>query len=234
MIIITTSTTSTTTTNNNTNNLRVLGAPNPGQLFGRGRSGPQATEVKMDPVGSWAATNLTVHSSNSFLGPSIWVRAPGSYSWNASFDVFPFFCVFKPRWRYVDFGRLFSDPIMEDTVGYQKLGCSIFWAFRRLGEGTWSLVVSWRTTFCNILAASARILFVKCIFECFLFFLCFHTWGGYVDFKTFFDTSRAQLRQGKPAQVKLGWVERHQPAGLTYTLTPDRPPVAACTGIKLI
>ena len=61
-------------------NLRVLGSPNPGQSFGRGLSGPQATEVKMDPVGSWAATNLTVHSSNSFLGPSFWVGAPGSYS----------------------------------------------------------------------------------------------------------------------------------------------------------
>ena len=60
--------------------LRVLGSPNPGQSFGRGLSGPQATEVRMDPVGSWAATNLTVHSSNSFLGPSFWVRALGSYS----------------------------------------------------------------------------------------------------------------------------------------------------------
>ena len=50
-----------------------------------------------------------------------------------------------------------------------------------------------------------------------------------MDFKTFFDTSRAQLRQGKPAQVKLGRVERHRPAGLIHT-TPDRPPVAACTG----
>ena len=60
--------------------LRVLGSPNPGQSFGRGLSGPQATEVKMDPGGSWAATNLTVHSSNSFLGPSFWQGAPGSYS----------------------------------------------------------------------------------------------------------------------------------------------------------
>ena len=44
----------------NNNNLRVLGSPNPGQLFGRGLSGPQATEVSRDPPGSWAATNLTV------------------------------------------------------------------------------------------------------------------------------------------------------------------------------
>ena len=50
-----------------------------------------------------------------------------------------------------------------------------------------------------------------------------------MDLKTFFDTSRAQLRQGKPAQVKLGRVERHRRPAL-YTLTPDRPPVAACTG----
>ena len=56
--------------------LRVLGS-NPGQSFGRGLSGPQATEVSMDPVGSWAATNLTVPSSNSFLGPPFWVRASG-------------------------------------------------------------------------------------------------------------------------------------------------------------
>ena len=61
-------------------NLRVLGSPNPGQSFGRGLSGPQATEVSMDPVGSWAATNLTVHLSNSFLGPSFWQGALGSYS----------------------------------------------------------------------------------------------------------------------------------------------------------
>ena len=60
--------------------LRVLGSPNPGQSFGRGLSGPQATEVSRDPRGSWAATNLTVHSSNSFLGPSFWQRTLRSYS----------------------------------------------------------------------------------------------------------------------------------------------------------
>ena len=60
--------------------LSVLRSPNPRQSFGRGLSGPQETEVKMDPGGSWAATNLTVHSSNSFLGPSLWVRVLGSYS----------------------------------------------------------------------------------------------------------------------------------------------------------
>ena len=60
--------------------LRVLGPPNPGQSFGRGLSGPQATEVSMDPHGSWAATNLTVHSPNSFLGPSFWQLALRSYS----------------------------------------------------------------------------------------------------------------------------------------------------------
>ena len=40
-----------------------------------------------------------------------------------------------------------------------------------------------------------------------------------MDLKTFFDTSRAQLRQGKPAQVKLGRVERHRPARLIHTNT---------------
>ena len=74
--------------------LRVLGSPNPGQSFGRGLSGPQATEVSRDPVGSWAATNLTVHSSNSFLGPSCWHGAPGYYSWIAFVAVFRFFRVF--------------------------------------------------------------------------------------------------------------------------------------------
>ena len=57
--------------------MRVLGSPNPGQSFGRGLSGPQATEVSRDPHGSWAATNLTVPSSNSFLGPPFWHRASG-------------------------------------------------------------------------------------------------------------------------------------------------------------
>ena len=58
--------------------------------FGRGLSGPQAAEVTTDPHGSWAATNLTVHSSNSFLGPSFLHRTLGSYSWIAFFG----FCFF--------------------------------------------------------------------------------------------------------------------------------------------
>ena len=38
--------------------------------------------------------------------------------------------------------------------------------------------------------------------------------------KTFFDTSRAQLSQAKPAQVKLGRVdERRRPAGLIHPNT---------------
>ena len=61
-------------------------------------------------------------------------------------------------------------------------------------------------------------------FWTFSVFLCFQTWGGYVDFKTFFDTSRAQLRQGKPAQVKLGRVERHRPAGLIHPNTRSPAP----------
>ena len=97
--------------------MRVVGSPNPGQSFGRGLSGPQATEVSRDPVGRWAATNLTVHSSNSFLGPSFWWRALGFYSRVAFFYVFRFFRVFKPRGRYVDFGRLLADPIMHAAVG---------------------------------------------------------------------------------------------------------------------
>ena len=78
-------------------NLRVLGSPNPGQSFGRGLSDPQSTDVSRDPGGSWAATNLTVHLSNSFLGPSFFQGASGSYSWVAFLDVFQFFGVFKPE-----------------------------------------------------------------------------------------------------------------------------------------
>ena len=51
--------------------------------------------------------------------------------------------------------------------------------------------------------------------------------------KQFFDTSRAKMSQGKLAQAKLSPAESasiDQPA--LYTLTPDRPPLAACTGNK--
>ena len=64
-------------------------------------------------------------------------------------------------------------------------------------------------------------------FWTFFCFFAFSNLRGYVDFKTFFDTSRAQLRQGKPAQVKLGRIERHRPAGLIHTNT--RSP--ACGGL---
>ena len=49
--------------------------------------------------------------------------------------------------------------------------------------------------------------------------------------KTFFDANRAQLSQGKPVQAKPSRAEStgiNRPA--LYTLTPDRPPLAACTG----
>ena len=108
-------------------NLRVLGSPNPGQSFGRGLSGPQATEVSRDPGGSGAATNLTVHSSNSFLGPSFWQGAPGFYSWVAFFDVFRFFAFSNQR-KVRGSGRLVADPIMEDTVVKQ-----LFFSSRRYG-----------------------------------------------------------------------------------------------------
>jgi len=49
----------------------------------------------------------------------------------------------------------------------------------------------------------------------------------------FFDTNRAQLSQGKLAQAKPS---RAESPGINrpplYTLTPDRPPLAACTGIN--
>ena len=44
------------------NVLRVLGSPNPGQSFGRGLFGPQATDVSMDPGGSWVAVESLVLS----------------------------------------------------------------------------------------------------------------------------------------------------------------------------
>ena len=46
----------------------------------------------------------------------------------------------------------------------KKIDVRVFERLENLEEGTRILVVSWRTAFCNILAASARILFVKCIF----------------------------------------------------------------------
>ena len=112
------------------NNLRVLGSPNPGQSFGRGLSGPQATEVKMDPVGSWAATNLTVHSSNSFLGPSFWVGALGSYSWVAFFDVFRFFA----------FSNLEEGAWIRSSLGGPNYG-------RYRGEATFFFFPTLRTFF---------------------------------------------------------------------------------------
>ena len=65
-------------------NLRVLGPPNPGQSFRRGQSGPQATEVTMDPGGTWAAKTSLKFSKKPrgrwilpLLGTvSVWV--PGS------------------------------------------------------------------------------------------------------------------------------------------------------------
>ena len=51
--------------------------------------------------------------------------------------------------------------------------------------------------------------------------------------KPFFDTSRAQMSQGEPAQAKLSRAELtgiDRPA--LHTLRPDRPPLAACTGSR--
>ena len=153
--------------------LRVLGSPNPGQSFGRGLSGPQATEVSRDPGGSWAATNLTVPSSNSFSGPPFCRRAPG----------------FKPSLHFLMFVGFFAFSNLEEgtwisavsrrtqlckiPLGTKKFDVLFFERLENLEEGTRILVVSWRTAFCNKLAASARILFVKCIFGPFLFFVCF-------------------------------------------------------------
>ena len=153
--------------------LRVLGSPNPGQSFGRGLSGPQATEVSRDPHGSWAATNLTVPSSNSFLGPPFFRGAPGfvrEFHFLMFFGFFTFSNLEEGTWISVVSWRtqLCNMPLCR-----KKIDVRVFERLENLEEGTRILVVSWRTAFCNKLAASARILFVKCIFGPFLFFVCF-------------------------------------------------------------
>ena len=55
----------------------------------------------MDPVGSWAATNLTVHSSNSFLGPHFGTERPDPIR-ELHFLTFSVFSRFQTRGGYVD------------------------------------------------------------------------------------------------------------------------------------
>ena len=57
----------------------------------------------------------------------------------------------------MDFGRLLADPIMGAASGEKKIDVRVFERLENLEEGTRVLVVSWRTAFCNKLAASARI-----------------------------------------------------------------------------
>ena len=78
-------------------NLRVLGSPSPGQSFGRGVSGPQATEVKM----TWAELGWPLNRLSFRELPSgtaaFWHRALKSYSSIALFDVSFFAALSKPR-----------------------------------------------------------------------------------------------------------------------------------------
>ena len=111
----------------------------------------------------------------------------------------------------------------------KKIDVRLFERLENLEEGTWSLVVSWRTAFCNKLAASARILFVKCIFGRFLFFCVFKPEEGTWIWRHF--STPAEPSWGKASRLKSSWAESSgtdRPA--LYTLTPDRPPLAACTG----
>ena len=105
-------------------------------------------------------------------------------------SMFDFLSVWKTRRRYVKSGRLLADHILQH-IGSERSD-SIremhFWTFfcRRAKTLKWQPKVnrktidvrvferlensekvrefSWRTTFCNILAASARILFVKLLY----------------------------------------------------------------------
>ena len=96
--------------------------------------------------------------------------------------MFEFLSFWKTRRGYVKSGRLLADRILQH-IGSERsdpiremhfLLFFIFCVFKP-EVGTWISDVSWRTTFCNILAASARILFVKCIFGRFSVFLRFQT-----------------------------------------------------------
>ena len=60
--------------------LRVLGFPNPGQSFGRGLSGPQATEVKMDPVVTYFDVKSASKSLVAFFGTTFCHPAAASKS----------------------------------------------------------------------------------------------------------------------------------------------------------
>ena len=140
----------------------------------------------------------------------------------------------------MDFGRLLADPIMQHTVVKQ-----LFFSSRRYGR------FSLHSGRCDACAIRLNIAF-------------FHVFWFPTDgipirqralfgqqigspkrehSKTFQNVQREKrtpnlsipLSQGKPVQAKPSRAEStgiNRPA--LYTLTPDRPPLAACTGIEYL
>ena len=69
---------------------KALGSPNPGQSFGRGLWGREATEVKMDPRGTWAAVKSHVISGIALRDRRVLAASGGAFSAFSFFDVFRF------------------------------------------------------------------------------------------------------------------------------------------------
>ena len=129
----------------------------------------------------------------------------------------------------MDFGRLLADPIMQHAVVLKKKSMLDFlsvWKTRRRYANSGPLLAD---HILHQMAASARILFVKCIFGRFLCFGVFKPEEGTWVSKHF--STPAEPSRGKASRLKSSWAESSgtdRPA--LYTLTPDRPPVAAYTG----
>ena len=96
--------------------LRVLGSPNPGQSFGRGEGGPEATEVKIGSSASWRPKPDTKSSRISMVS-GIW-PPPGRKRFGSQ----------RPH-----------------TIGICEI-CNFFWRssffFFKICSGSWHLVAS--------------------------------------------------------------------------------------------
>ena len=164
----------------------MLGSPNPGQSFGRGLSGPQATEVKM------ARTEVGRRRISPYLR-LIHFRVPHFGSERSDsirelhFLMFVGFFAFSNLRKVRGFRSSLGGPNYAWCRCVEKKSMFAFlsvWKTRRRYASSGRR----RTTFCNKLAASARILFVRCIFGRFLFFCVFKpeegTWISAVSWWT--------------------------------------------------
>ena len=148
----------------------MLGSPNPGQSFGRGLSGPQATEVKMARA---EVGRLRISPYIRLI--HFWVPHFGSERSDAIREMhffmffWVFFCIFKPE------------------------------------DGTWMLPVSWRNHLRTLSLCKKNSMF---------------------DVLSVLKTRRRYVKLSRAESTGID-----RPA--LYTLTPDRPPLAACTGHRL-